>query len=1107
MNIESINKFMKDTSRLAYSIVFKLDILGKYIELKQLPKYELGTSISPDRYTWKYYLNLSGKYHRNDEYIYIKTIDDGVTILLNRANIEKYPLTKRELLKRDAGTYSSIYSDNMIFINGVLSTMTIDELISSSDFKILGYDSLLLEENEKYIISQLEVYIKNVYKTHINEKFALYHDNYLPLFMANAYNGISLKIVNLRASKINTIYAHSYLVDMKLKSNKELSEEYMYLSKYSRQWLYLNIGYLNKELGSRKSFDMIVDNLIHSSGYDISNVTLMKEQNNITGSDEPYNPVIRLTDITNKENRSISVDEFTKLLYVNSTNKNDWTLNKFKSDIELLFRRTPHIQTGTSYLLLEKTREISFTDSIILSTFDVIEYIIWSLLSNRIKFTVNIFSTETSESILVSNNEELLAILLYTLHKSGRIPDLSTVTGINMRNRINKDLSSVLDYISKLPIYVKDIVAPLINNIPMANIDFMERSQMESNIEEYRLFNIFTKVLIYTEPNTYIKDVLIKITKLIFTPIELLFDNGNSADVLINKYEIKSKILNDMTDPNVFLIDIIHAILGDKFSPNKDIKELGAIKSMLDKLTSYLTKILINSSHKLVSIPTPGSLLLSGNTEAKILDATSTLTLPPIDFTFNIEIKNTILPTEMMSTTTETTSSSPYNITTVYPNYNTMGNDTIGRRIIGYDKNGNPIYDSDEADMRYMDPSSFIYPMANDGKIVISRVVTMSDYDNTMLYIPVRQEKTSDMSTLRHGIYGGISDTDTIMRIGYGTLEFDYCTYIPYDHIPIYTTYRISEWGRMVSSGSSKYSIPIHLYGYAEPIYVDKSDDSIIKIISRSELRSSMYTYDGGTIRIGSPLISNFCGTSSGNDPQELSNELGNGFSILSRSRHSYMADGTVINGTIYSTTTTSTGNIFSGSEILAVNTPNVNLEHSVTMRRTMVIGTDYQDVVSDNLGPVTHLVGTTNNGIPLSKDLPTIVYILDENDTYEASLTTDMASMSIGKNNLFRNKISDTKHYTMLDSYIRDIKTDNNVVVDLTMTLSGTKDNFNKKDDMDLLFTGSYVIARDGGILTEDIQIESTLLNIANEGNVYNDNDSIIDDSDIFIGPPMLII
>lgn len=285
-----------------------------------------------DPYTWKYYLNLSGELHITNNTVYIKTIEDGTTIELTKANLAAYPVTHAELLKFETA-YTDIVNkqpDDELYVRGVIMPVAIDDAINAEDGVILNYSNVLLEEQEKDLIVELSEYSVLFMGRWRNHLYAMIDELYTSALMAILVSKLVLKITNLRLANINTHRVHSYYLKEFFFSNFGIESELRYIPKKTQLWLYLNFQRLRKHIGSNRTLETLVEKVIteNSIGSSRYNIDKVLPQLNLEMINDPTLPIYDF-----KEAAAIVIPDnvFTELPYGGKDNVNNLVAAEFDS--------------------------------------------------------------------------------------------------------------------------------------------------------------------------------------------------------------------------------------------------------------------------------------------------------------------------------------------------------------------------------------------------------------------------------------------------------------------------------------------------------------------------------------------------------------------------------------------------------------------------------------------------------------------------------------------------------------------------------------------------------------------------------------------------------
>lgn len=301
--------------------------------------------------TWKYYKNIYGEYHYSDEYSindneqYIKviSIDNGDKIDFTKETLIEHPVTKsvysygssyyRELLLK--------YPDKELLILGILYPANIkeymdpqivkdnpdkikltdevlrrtDELVAQNtpgvptlpkgdyntiknidedieDGTILSYPKHLIEVQEITLINDLETYIKE-YITRWDVKAFGVTDNLYPAAQQGImFLNIFTKLLNLRLDRCKTNEVHSFHIREYLASHNKLDKYLEYLTLKQSLFLYRNIKYIQRNSGSVKQLNLLVNKFLTDRFIPIDELT-SKQINE-------FNPDTYLPEITIK---------------------------------------------------------------------------------------------------------------------------------------------------------------------------------------------------------------------------------------------------------------------------------------------------------------------------------------------------------------------------------------------------------------------------------------------------------------------------------------------------------------------------------------------------------------------------------------------------------------------------------------------------------------------------------------------------------------------------------------------------------------------------------------------------------------------------------------
>ncbi len=273
----TIDTYVNDTIKLVRSLLIKSDDLAIHINKELIKIY--GTSIlgdTPDnKTTWKYYMNMCGIYHKIDNPIKILVIETGAVKDLTLELLEEYPSTKNELLKFDLFYNELIdeFPNDELLIKGIIFNFDLDDVISKEDGSIVAYSRYFIEEQESNLFLELDEYCINYFKRWFIRDYAIIEDLYLASVLGTLYSKLVLKILNVRFSNIYTSNIHTFHIHEFFRSHFDL--DVSILNKNTTFWLYKNIKYIRKHIGTNQTLNLIIDKILTNNGIGVGEVELV----------------------------------------------------------------------------------------------------------------------------------------------------------------------------------------------------------------------------------------------------------------------------------------------------------------------------------------------------------------------------------------------------------------------------------------------------------------------------------------------------------------------------------------------------------------------------------------------------------------------------------------------------------------------------------------------------------------------------------------------------------------------------------------------------------------------------------------------------------------
>lgn len=248
---------------------------------------------------WKYYLNLSGRYHSTDTPMTVTSLDtreeisfDTQTLSVHRRTLRDYAFGTRfyeQLVLR--------YPAQRDLIHGILNPIDIDTAIAAPDGKILYIDPLLIEENETSLVSQLQTRIDAFMLRYNVTEFAIVDDLYPASHLALLFLNLPLFIEDARLVNCHTEQVHSFHIRQYLASHGRLDAYIAHLDKTQLLFLYRNILYIQRNAGKQDTFDWLVDRIMSHRRLPVAEFNL---HHNVSAQPGDLYPTIEVkrTDLT-----------------------------------------------------------------------------------------------------------------------------------------------------------------------------------------------------------------------------------------------------------------------------------------------------------------------------------------------------------------------------------------------------------------------------------------------------------------------------------------------------------------------------------------------------------------------------------------------------------------------------------------------------------------------------------------------------------------------------------------------------------------------------------------------------------------------------------------
>lgn len=622
----SIDSFFSDVRLLSNSLVIKIHDIGIMMESQFISLANLKDTNITD---WRYYKHLSGEYYSVPDYynypyaesgsdpkVMIKVIELEEERVLTKQLLEDYKVTKEELLKQ--GDYYTdlvnAYPTMITFIHACLFNIDKDIIFSAEDGTILGYNQTLVESNEYSLIQNLELFVKGFIARWRIKEYLITDALYLPSLLAILFGNIPGKIVNIRLSKIRSKEIHSFFLESYFRSRFDIWDAVNVLNKETIMWLYLNLDYLIKNIGSNETFKTLLDKVFSPNNVGIGEYIIKKKDGELIDNDM-YNylklpfteqeavikkyalndkyvlnnaEVITVKDVLEKEYELLDTYETDRKLYllenipgqindnVNGENKTKIidistlrTFNGFNVDL---------VQVLVDYwcYLLGKNQFGSFTDD--------------NVSTAKVEFvdpnTGSHYNLTSRSGFYI-----FLKLLLYTIDQV----DLP-LSGFNISTVLDPNAS--LDEILNYNLFQDGYTQYLNNDIKDGYPIPLKQYTSDINVSEFLLtVQSYYKKLWILSANSENNIVMANIKSFLFRAAiqETIKIHKYTTDKTIDELLLKEGInfkIQGTYDVVLSLKELIKTVLGVEVDDNSTVKEiLSKFKELLTKLSSYTKQI------------------------------------------------------------------------------------------------------------------------------------------------------------------------------------------------------------------------------------------------------------------------------------------------------------------------------------------------------------------------------------------------------------------------------------------------------------------------------------------------------------------------------------
>jgi hypothetical protein len=257
---------------------------------------QLGYEVLADRpETWKYYLNLSGRYHPTDTRMKVTSMDTHEEIDFTRENMDIHRATWREY-RYGSRYYKELvarYPEQDMLIHGILNPVDMAKAIDAPDHSILYYDASLVESRETNLIPELQHWITAQFVRWANDDYRINNSLFIAARLALVFMSLPGAIKSIRLANCRTNRAHSYHIRRYLASFGPLDQYYNEMNEAQRLYFYRNIRYLMRNNGKAEIFHELVKKVLTDRNFPLAEYTMQHNDADLALNSDPQIQYLR----------------------------------------------------------------------------------------------------------------------------------------------------------------------------------------------------------------------------------------------------------------------------------------------------------------------------------------------------------------------------------------------------------------------------------------------------------------------------------------------------------------------------------------------------------------------------------------------------------------------------------------------------------------------------------------------------------------------------------------------------------------------------------------------------------------------------------------------
>lgn len=643
-----IDTFESDNIKLAESLVIKHIDVARAINKEIIEKHG-SKSVTNDKKTWKYFLNLSGQKHFTNNDVQVRVVELDKEMSLSIDILNDNPYTKKELLTNTT-YYNNIvnkYPDDLLYIKGCMYPVDIDKAISAKEGTILNYNSNYVEAQEYDLIRELETYIKSYLSRYNIWQYTLVDELYLPTILSILYANIPGKLMALRMEKSHTNQAHSFHLEHFFRSHFNLTEEIEVLNNDTKYWLYKNLPVIIKNIGKESTLNLIFDKILTPNNVGVGqyklkvkNPTKNKEQAFGKLSYTPNELVIMQDKKTSLYNLNIGKETDISTIVDREMNLLDKTgiANK---------QKWAYIGTDVKNKIKHNRRDDQTTKILEMSTFQLfnrsgtdifqvlVQYIIYMAKAKQLQYTIEYIEPNTNRVYALPIEKMALILLKILLNITGN--DKTKLTNINyylILPESNKKVNDAYKKIFQDEVFEGGILPLIRDTLPESPGTFPSTFMFSKYLNQVKNWFGYTWTLDSNLENKWFSaNLKALLTMTLQKGSWQVSKTGKTIDELLDENDILYQI-NDGFDTWLSLETIIYTITNIDINEYRYVDNLNSkILDFVKKLTSYTLQFFTSDSgastiqlyYNRLNIFWLGSPIIQ-------IDATETTPLEPYEF-------------------------------------------------------------------------------------------------------------------------------------------------------------------------------------------------------------------------------------------------------------------------------------------------------------------------------------------------------------------------------------------------------------------------------------------------------------------------------------------